>query len=292
MGRPAAFCVAVAFLFPMRGACGNQALVSGAYAATLGAGGATAAERSAFGQNPAALRPGRMGMHLDYHRPYGMDALALAEAGAYLDGIHGGVSAEWRQTRVEDLYCEDGFRLGTAFRLGRPGRSVHFPGALDLGAAWEVWRSRWPDGRASLAWSHGIGAAWRPVRRVKAGAFMLGLPGPGRGDESDPVLQWGLEADSRDPGEAGPGFRQVLRLDFRKSGSSPWRSLVSLSLIPLAGAELIGGFSGPPFQASLGARISWAGWDWRQALRYHRYLGRTWLSGLAYSRAIGGSRPY
>jgi hypothetical protein len=40
---------------------GNQGLASGIYGATLGAGAATASERCAWGQSPAALRPGEGG---------------------------------------------------------------------------------------------------------------------------------------------------------------------------------------------------------------------------------------
>ncbi len=304
-----ACCLPVLLWIAAPGECGNQALVSGAYAATLGAGGATAAERSAFGQNPAALRPGCLGLRLDFHRPYGMDELAVAEAGGFLDGSRWGVSAEWRQTAVEGLYSEQGYQITQSLRLG--GMGGGFPGVLDLGLAWSGWSSQWPEGRSSLAWSHGLGAAWRPFHRLKAGVFMLGLPlgavnggaigsgvGIGNGDATDRVWQWGLEADSRDPdpvpGQAGSqtaGPSQILRLDFRKTGNAPWRTLASLSIRPHPSLELTGGFSGPPFQASMGIRVAWAGWECRQALRYHRYLGRTWLSGLAYSRLIGVSRP-
>ncbi|HKP97036.1 MAG TPA: hypothetical protein VJ385_14895 [Fibrobacteria bacterium] len=298
-------------LLPILGALpalgGNQALVTGGYGGTLGAGGATGGERSAFGQNPAALRPGGTGAHLDFHRPFGLDGLEVAEAGAWLDGSRWGLSAGWRQTGVEGLYAEHGFRLTQTVRFGKPGG---FPGAFDLGAAWYGWRTQWPGGRTGTAWDHGLGLAWRPFPRLKAGAFVLGLPldlsDASRTDRSRTgdrsragrILQWGLEADSGDrdgsgpdgqgPGGQGPGGR-ILRLDFRKTGETPWRTLASLSLGFHPGVELTGGFAGPPFQASLGARLSMAGWDLCQALRYHRFLGRTWLSGLAYSRAWGAA---
>ncbi|MEO7424882.1 MAG: hypothetical protein ABI036_06830, partial [Fibrobacteria bacterium] len=90
-------------------------------------------------------------------------------------------------------------------------------------------------------------------------------------------------------GRSGTG--QILRLDFRKTGPTAWRTLASLSFSPHPGMEFTGGFAGPPFQAALGLRFSWAGWECREALRYHRYLGRTWLSGIGFSHAIGLSRP-
>lgn len=303
---PLLFLSGLAMLAVRPAPCGNQALVSGAYAATLGAGGATAAERCALGQNPAALRPGRLGAHLDFNRPYGMDEIQVAEAGGFLDASHWGVSADWRQTGVAGLYAEHGFQVTQTLRLGSPGRpgegGAHFPGVLDLGAAWNGWRAEWPGGNAEMSWTHGLGLAWRPFPRLKAGAFALGLPldqywetegeaaATGR-SFTDRILQWGLEADSRDPeaetGRSGPC--QILRLDFRKTGETPWRTLVSLSLSHRSGLEITGGFAAPPFQASLGVRAAWAGWEVRQALRYHRYLGRTWLSGLSFSRATGAT---
>lgn len=271
-------------------AAADRALTTGAYAATLGAGGATGAERSAFGQNPASFRPGGMGAHLDFHRPFGLGDLEVCEAGAYLDAVHWGVAVDWRQTGIEALYAEHGFQIAQTFRLGGPGG---FPGVLDLGAVWNAWRTEWPGGSRSLDWDHGLGLAWRPFSRLKAGAFVLGLPLDPRAEPgSDRVLQWGLEADSRDPEPAagrggGSGRRrgiQILRLDFRKTGNTDWRTLASLTFSPHPALEFTGGFSGPPFQAALGARFSWAGCGLRQSLRYHRFLGRTWLSGLDYSR--------
>jgi hypothetical protein len=283
---------AVCAMLPAR--AGNLALVSGSYGATLGAGGATAAERCAFGQNPAALRPGSAGVHFDFNRPYGLDDVAMAEAGGFLDAAQWGMAAGWRQTGVDGLYDEQGFQLTQTLRLG--GGRKGFPGTLDLGASWEAWRARWPDGSADLAWSHGLGLGWRMLPRLKAGAFVLGLPlGGGRGGGNpgpERILQWGMEADSRDPDTDGPETVrrrpiQAVRLDFRKTGDSPWRTLASLSLSPVPAVEITGGFAVPPFQASLGARVSWSAWSWHQAYRYHRFLGRTWLSGLAYSRALG-----
>ncbi len=275
---------------------GNQALVTGIYGGTLGAGGATAAERSAFGQNPAALRPGRIGAHAHFHRPFGLDELRVAEAGILADGRHFGAAFDWRETGVEGLYSEQALQSGQTLRLGRSGAG--FPGVLDLGLSWDRRRESWPGGRTTIAWSHGFGASWRMHSRFKAGAFLAGLPleteGAGRMDR---VLQWGLEADSRDPDRNGSradrkGSLQTLRLDFRKTGDTPWRALASLSLSPHPSVELTGGMANPPFQASLGIRFAWRGAEWHQAIRYHRYLGRTWLSGMAYSRSMGaGSTP-
>jgi hypothetical protein len=259
---------------------GNQSLVTGFYAGSLGAGGATAAERSGFGQNPAALRPDRIAAHADFHRPYGLDGLQVAEAGISGDAGFFGAAFDWRETGVEGLYDEHGLQTSQTLRLGRAGSA--FPGFLDLGASWTRWQSIWPDGSREIAWSHGFGAVWRPVPRFKAGAFAAGLPlEAGAPERTDRILQWGLEADSRDPD--GDDALQVLRLDFRKTADTPWRILASLSLRPHPVVEFTAALANPPFQGSLGIRLAWQGAEWRQALRYHRYLGRTWLSGLACS---------
>lgn len=278
---------------------GNQALVTGAYGGSLGAGAATAAERSAFGQNPAALRPGRFGAHAHFHRPYGLEELQVAEAGVFADGARFGAAFDWRETGVEGLYGEQALQAGQAFRWGRAGGG--FPGVLDLGLSWDRLQAAWPGGRSTTTWSHGFGAAWRMLPRFKAGAFMAGLPlDTDGGGRMDRILHWGLEAVSRDPdppsgsraGYSGsqanhPGPFQALRLDFRKTGDTPWRVLASLSLSPHPAVELTGGLANPPFQASLGIRFAWQGLEWHQAIRHHRYLGRTWLSGIAYSHSPG-----
>jgi hypothetical protein len=271
---------------------GNQALVTGAYGGSLGAGGATAAERSAFGQNPAALRPGRIGAHAHFHRPFGLDELQVAEAGVFADGRRFGAAFDWRETGVDGLYAEQALQAAQTLRLGRSGAG--FPGVLDLGLSWDRRQESWPGGRTTTAWSHGFGAAWRMHPRFKAGAFLAGMPleteGAGRRDR---VLQWGMDAVSRDPDGAeshGTGSLQTLRLDFRKTGDTPWRALASLSLSPHPSVELTGGLANPPFQASLGIRFAWQGMEWYQAIRYHRYLGRTWLSGFAYSHSMGTGR--
>ncbi len=264
---------------------GNQALLTGTYGGTLGAGGATAAERSGFGQNPAALRPGWFGAHADFHRPYGMDELRVAEAGVFADGSRFGAAFEWRETGVDGLYDEQGFQACQVLRLGRARNG--FPGALDLGLVWDRWSTLWPGGSGEVVWSHGFGAAWRMLPRLKAGAFVSGLPLEFDGiARTERVLQWGLEGDSRDQGmvSTARATLQILRLDFRKTGDTPWRILASLSMSPHPAVEFTGGLANPPFQVSLGIRVAWQGVEWHQALRYHRYLGRTWLSGLAYSR--------
>lgn len=259
---------------------GNQALVTGLYAGSLGAGGATAAERSGFGQNPAALRPGRIGAHADFHRPYGMDGLQVADAGISADAAWFGAAFDWRETGVEGLYGEQGLQAAQTLRCGRASA---FPGILDLGASWILWRSFWPGGGREIAWSHGFGAVWSPIPRFKAGAFAAGLPlEPDAPERTDRILQWGVAAYSRDPD--GEGLLQALRLDFRETADTPWRILASMSLRPHPAVEFTAGLANPPFQGSLGIRLAWKGAEWSQALRYHRYLGRTWLSGFAYSR--------
>ena len=93
----------------------------------------------------------------------------------------------------------------------------------------------------------------------------------------------GLEADSRAPDAAGtPAARgQILRLDFRKNGDGPWRALASISAHPFPAAEASLGLAAHPFQAAAGLSLAWRGLRVREAARYHRYLGRTLLTGLA-----------
>jgi hypothetical protein len=283
---------------------GNQGLAAGVYGGTLGAGGATSAERSAIGQNPASLSPGRVRAYAHFHRPFGMEDLQVAEAGCSGDAAGWGLAFDWRRTGVEALYAEQVFQASQTVRLGSTGG---FPGVFDLGAVWNGWRREWPGGAAradgsgsdlnGLAWTHGFGAAWRMLPRLKAGAFVLGLPlGGGGPPAADRILQWGFEADSREiedgvPGppssEAADRALQILRLDFRKTGETPWRTLASLSISPHPTVEFIGGLANPPFQASLGIRIAYAGIRWNQSFRHHRYLGSTWLSGLDLTLPIG-----
>jgi hypothetical protein len=265
---------------------GNLAPTAGAYGATLGAGAATAAERSGFGQNPAALRPDAFGLRLDCHRPYGMDDLGVAEAGASLDGKRAGLACDWRVTSITDLYSEQGFRLAPSVRiLARDA----FPGTLDLGYGISAWRSALAGSAPAWDPSQEAGVAWRPWPRLKAGAFAAGLPLHPAATLPGRFMQIGLEADSRDPEAIGKygALAQVLRLDFRKSGDGAWKALASLSVRPYGGVEASVGVAARPFQIAAGMALAWQGFRIRQALRYHRYLGRTWLSGLDYERATG-----
>ena len=258
---------------------GNLSLASGVYGGTLGAGGATAAERSAFGQNPASLRPHTSGLRLDFHRPFGVAGLRVGEAGAYADMDRVGVAVDWRATEITGLFSEQGVQFAPALRLG----DAHgWPGPVDLGFAAAAWRSEWPGGRVEWSYAQAWGAAWRPVPRLKVGAFAAGLPAHSGEARMDRILQAGLEAGNGDPESAS----QILRLDFRRTGDAPWRALASLSLRPHPAVEATAGLSVPPFQASFGCRFAWGGARVSQAVRYHRYLGRTWLSGIAYSRPL------
>ncbi len=250
----------------------NQALASGIYGASLGAGGSVAAERSAFGQNPAALRPRSLGLRLDFHRPYGIADVRVAEAGFHADLAHWGAAWDWRATEITDLYAEQGFQCAPAARFG----------PLDLGFAASAWRTEWPGSPSRWEFAQAWGFAWRPAARLKLGGFAAGLPWPGDRSRRDRILQAGMEAAGGDPETAA----QILRLDFRRTGETPWRVLASLSLRPHPVIEATAGLAVPPFQASLGCRIAWGGAQLSQSLRYHRYLGRTWLSGIAYNRPL------
>jgi hypothetical protein len=265
---------------------GNQALTAGLYGGTLGAGGATAAERSAFGQNPAAVRPGRAGLDFHAHHPFAMEEIRVAEAGGFWDFRRMGWGVGWRQTGVEDLYREDAWEWRQSLRLD-PGRDGFPAGAWEVGGAWCRWRAVSP-GRESVWWSQAYGLTWQMLPRIKLGGFLSGLslliPETPR---SGILMQCGLEAsDGKPPGKGRTAaFRQVLRLDFRKTGETPWRTLAGLSVSPHPAAEISAGLSTPPFQFSLGCKVAWAGLDLHQSLRYHRYLGRTLLSSFSYSGA-------
>lgn len=266
---------------------GDLAPTAGAYGATLGAGAATAAERSAFGQNPAALRPGAFGLRLDSHRPYGLDDLGVAEAGLFLDGKRAGLSCDWRVTSIAGFYSEHGFRLAPSVRiLARDG----FPGILDFGYGLSVWRAELAGMAPEWDGSQEAGAAWRPWPRLKAGAFAAGLPLHPAATLPGRVMQFGLEADSRAPSSGGNAGEsgQALRLDFRKSGDGAWKVLASLTANPHPGVEASVGVAARPFRMAAGLALSWRGFRVRQAIRYHRYLGRTWISGLGYERTSGG----
>ncbi len=265
---------------------GNLAPASGIYGASLGAGAATGAERSAFGQNPAALRPGAYGFRLDYHRPFGLEDLEVAEAGLFFDLGVSGATCDWRVTSITDVYSGQGFRTAAAWRpVARDG----FPGLLDIGYGITAWREAF--GGEPPGWMAGqeAGLAWRPWPRLKAGAFAAGLPwlpyrgAPGR------ILQFGMEADSRAPDPKGKpkAPAQILRLDFRKIGDGPWRALASVSALPHPAVEASLGLAAHPFQAALGVSLAWRGFRVREAGRYHRYLGKTLLTGLDYAGERG-----
>lgn len=255
-------------------AAGNQAPGSGAYAGSLGAGAATGVERTGFGGNPAAFTPGGFGLRIDTHHPYGLEDLQVAEAGIFVDVARAGVSLDWRNTGLETLWREQGFRFAAAARLLE---SPRFPGRLDAGFAATAWRTEWPGRIPEWSTAAETGLIWIPWRGIRAGAFGAG-PWPGRAD-GDHILHFGFEARNRGWEAFPASIGQALRLDFRKKGESPWRALASLAIRPHPACEFSAGLASPPFQASAGCALAWRGFRVRQALRYHRYLGRTWLSG-------------
>jgi hypothetical protein len=95
------------------------------------------------------------------------------------------------------------------------------------------------------------------------------------------VWQWGLEVRSF---RGGAGTGQALRLDFRKSGPADWCALAALALRPHPALEAAAGLAAAPFRASLGLRLSWAGTEFHQAWRHHRFLGPGWLASLGFGR--------
>lgn len=265
-----------------------QGPVAGSYAAASGAGAAVAAERVAWGHTPAALGPRGFGALLHFHRPFGMEALSVAEAGVAYDGgrpVNRGVSLAWRQVRVDGLYLENGWEAQAARRWGGAGKG--FPGTLDVGAA-AAWHSVRLAGNDPVGtFRHGYGAVWRPAGRLAVGGFARELPGGAAfaqgwrsgWEESGAVWQWGVEASG--------GGGQSLRFDLRKTGTSPWRTLASLGWSPHPSLEAVAGLASAPFQVSLGARAAWAGLSAHQALRRHRYLGSTGLASITWKPASG-----
>lgn len=255
---------------------GNQALTAGLYGGTLGAGGACAAERLAFGQNPAAIDPRGAGLQLHFHRPFGVEDVGVSEAAAYWDLARLGTALAWRQTEVASLFYEQGFEYQESWRFSSAPL-----GPVDVGAAWTFWRMAFP-GFAEHAFSQGFGFTWAPLARLKAGAFVTGLPAGLASAQVDRVYQWGLQASARP--DAWSAESQTVRLDFRKTGAAPWRVIASLSLSPHRALQVSAGLSTSPFQIALGVKLRWGGFAADEAYRYHRYLGGTFLSGLGYSR--------
>ncbi len=269
----------------------NQDITTGIYAATLGAGGATAAEREAFGQNPAAFCPSqfgrvRAGFHLDFHQPYGMEDLRVADAGAFCDFSRGGLSIAWRQTEVEGLLQEQGWSIHPAIGLHYVWGG--YPIKVDLGGSWTWWRTHLVQEKPISEASQGLGFVWQVLPRFKAGAFTNGSVFSWNASRySENIWQWGFEANSRNPNESkGMRLSQTLHLDFRKVEGRPWRSLAGFTLYPHPALRLSAGFGTPPFQVSAGLMLSWEGLQWYQSLRYHRYLGRTFLSGVAFTHEL------
>lgn len=261
---------------------GNHVLASGSYGGSLGAGAATAAERIAWGQTPAAIRPGEAALLLHLHRPFGLEDLRVVDAGAAWDARRLGFGAAWRQTAVEDLYSEQGVEAQAALRLGRPGG---FPGTLDLGAAVTLWRREIAGMAEEVEATQGYGLVWRMLPNLAAGVFARALPlarspWDARADMAR-VLQAGVEA--RAGGEGGRP-EQALRFDFRRSGAADWRALAALSIRPHRAAEAVCGIATAPFEFSLGLRLAWSEWALHQAFRHHRDLGATWLTSLGWTR--------
>jgi hypothetical protein len=265
-------------------------LTGGLYGATLGAGGACGAEPAAFGANPAAFDPGE-GVGLSFHRPFGLEDVATAEASGYFGGGRFGGSAAWRETSVDGLFREDTWEYRQSYRL-ITGRF----GPLDFGGAWSYGSQAFP-GQRNTVFTQGYGILWQALPRLKAGAFAAGLPfDPDRDLSNEAVFQWGFEASSRaaapvESQAAGGPPAQILRLDFRKTGATPWRGLLALSLSPHRSLQFTVGLSTDPFQASLGVKLRWAGLFATQAWRYHRYLGGTFLTGAGFSRSRRGVPP-
>lgn len=274
-----------AALFVSLAAGSNQGLASGTFGASLGAGGATAAERGGWGQSPAALRPGRRGILLGTYRPFGLEEMRVMEAGGYWDSQRAGFGGSWRQTGVEGLFLEQGFEAQASWRFGR-GRSA-FPGRLDVGGALTWWRQATAGRPVNGRGEQGYGLNWRPFPRLGAGAFVRGLSFRKsdylNGESRNRILQCGLEAESRPATQGGEGPVQSLRFDLRRTGDTDWRALASLSVRPHPSFEITSGLASAPFQFSFGIRLDFSGMSFHQAFRQHRDLGATWLSSIGYS---------
>lgn len=283
-----AWTVCLALLPAVPGSASDPGLVAGLHGATLGAGGATGAERRASGGNPAAIAPSRRGFLLHAHRPFGLGDLLVAEAGASWDRERWGWGAAWRQTGAESLFLAHVLEVQGAHRL--PALPGFLPGSLDLGSSVSAMRRGIAGREPAWDFRHGHGAVWRPAPALAIGAFARGLILPVRakdgpfGGEADPIRQIGLEA--RAPRAAGRAA-QSFRFDLRKNGSGEWRALAALSLSPHPGFEASAGLSSAPFRFSLGMRLAWGGFAAWQAFRHHGTLGPTWLSSLGWEGGPG-----
>jgi hypothetical protein len=273
----------VACSWPHPASASDPGAVAGIHGATMGAGAAAASERRAGSQNPAAFAPSRRGFLLHAHRPFGLEDLAVVEAGASRDGERWGFGATWRQIGAEELFLGQSLEVQAARRLGPfPGP---LPGTLDLGSAFSVTRRVTAGRETAWDYRHGHGATWRPVPALAIGAFARGLAAPfGGGEAASLIRQIGVEA--RAPRGAG-GASQSLRFDLRRTGSGDWRALASLSLSPHPAFEAAAGLSSAPFRFSLGIRIAWGGLAVWQAFRHHGALGPTWLSSRGFAGAPG-----
>ncbi len=298
--------------------CGCPALLScaraqgievsgGAYAGTLGAGAATAEDRLALGANPAAISPGTFGLAMDWHRPYGIPGLGVGDFGVYRDAERLGLAAHWRDTGVEGLYREEDFEgtvswsffgkgkgkgngdVATVASGKNSGEGIIIGYSL-LGSQSEIY------GEAkTFAARQSLGAIWHPLPTLAFGGFVRGFPEYSFGDDfsrsSQRVVEFGATARTRcarptgSPGDTAQpetGIGQSLSLDFRKNGDTPWKTLAALTLSPHPCLRICVGLANPPFQASLGIALDWGRIRILQALRYHRYLGQTWLSGIQF----------
>lgn len=285
----------------------NMAVTTGEYASSMGAGAATAMEYVAFGQNPAAFSAKNFnsttsqkteknfGLRLDFNRPFGLEEMSVSDLGAYCDLNHIGLGWGYRQTAVEDVYRETGYQINPRFNFGANKPSLL--GSIQLGMQITYWRQEMVAEKTIWKINQGFGGVWRPLPQLALGGFVQGLPlwnGNTKpmeaGNFTDELIwQWGLTVKNTSEKQPPKNiFDQELHIDFRKMGELPLRvsGAYSLGLNPWVKWSL--GVCTPTFQIATGVKIGWGGLALNQALRYHRYLGRTSLSGLAYSSSSSG----
>ncbi len=254
-------------------------LQGGIYGSSLGAGGGTAWERMAHGQNPAASKERGYGAYLGYHSPFGMDGLNVVEAGLHIDGRRWGTALGFLQTEVEEFYREQSLEVQFSWTLG----------TLSLGGMGVLRRVHLPEPESELIGGEAWGLLWRPFPKLVLGGFCRNFASRNIWTrELNPIVQVGFrvqdEQDGSHPG--GRAIRPALAFDLRRVRNSYWRALIAHSLCIGPDLVLTAGLANRPFQFSVGAAISWSGATIYYAMRTHTALGRTNYPGLAFVRSL------
>ncbi len=256
-------------------------LQGGLYAASLGAGGATAWEPMACGQNPASAERMGFGGYLARHSPFGMSGIGVTEGGLHLGGGHWGGGLGFLQTQVEDLYREQTLEAQVSLGIG----------PITLGGTGALRHAALPDELTQTLGGDAIGFTWRPFPALVLGGFCRNLASRKIWTrELEPILQLGFRVREGPPvSHPGQGtLRPSLAFDIRRGGNSKWRALVAHSLDIGSSLTVTAGLANRPFQFSVGASLSWSSAKLHYARRSHSALGSTDYPGLAFQKGGAG----